>query len=147
MRFQVRRFGRPAEGDLTPMIDMTFQLIAFFMVLINFTEADQNEEIRLPSSVLARPPETPPEAPLTLQVTEQGEVLFGGSRLNLDTLRPQLIREREVMRRLDQNPAAATVIIRAHALSKAGLVQELVKLCQEIGFETFALRAKEEESA
>ena len=29
-----------ADGDLTPMIDMTFQLIAFFMVLINFTEAD-----------------------------------------------------------------------------------------------------------
>ena len=39
------------EGDLTPMIDMTFQLIAFFMVLINFTEADQDERIKLPDSV------------------------------------------------------------------------------------------------
>ncbi|MDP6717396.1 MAG: biopolymer transporter ExbD, partial [Pirellulaceae bacterium] len=29
------------EGDLTPMIDMTFQLIAFFMVLINFTQSEQ----------------------------------------------------------------------------------------------------------
>ena len=43
------------EGDLTPMIDMTFQLIAFFMVLINFTEADQDERIKLPTSVLAKP--------------------------------------------------------------------------------------------
>ena len=38
---------------MTPMIDMTFQLIAFFMVLINFTEADQNQAINLPSSELA----------------------------------------------------------------------------------------------
>ena len=26
------------EIDYTPMIDMTFQLIAFFMILINFSE-------------------------------------------------------------------------------------------------------------
>ena len=40
---------------MTPMIDMTFQLIAFFMVLVNFADADQNARIRLPSSELAKP--------------------------------------------------------------------------------------------
>ena len=39
-----------AEGDLTPMIDMTFQLIAFFMVLINFSQTESNERVVLPSS-------------------------------------------------------------------------------------------------
>ncbi len=39
-----------AEGDLTPMIDMTFQLIAFFMVLINFTQTESHERVVLPSS-------------------------------------------------------------------------------------------------
>ena len=42
------------EGDLTPMIDMTFQLIAFFMVLINFTQSEQNERVQLPLSELAK---------------------------------------------------------------------------------------------
>ena len=28
------------ELDYTPMIDMTFQLIAFFMILINFSDAE-----------------------------------------------------------------------------------------------------------
>jgi len=55
-----------AEGDMTPMIDMTFQLIAFFMVLVNFADADQNERIRLPSSELAKPPDRPFESPITL---------------------------------------------------------------------------------
>ena len=51
------RFKKPSEalheGDMTPMIDMVFQLIAFFMVVVNFSEVDQNELIRLPSSELA----------------------------------------------------------------------------------------------
>ena len=42
---------------MTPMIDMTFQLIAFFMVLINFSEVEQDQRITLPASELAKPPE------------------------------------------------------------------------------------------
>ncbi len=34
-----------AEPDLTPMIDMTFQLIAFFMVLMNFSASEQNDKV------------------------------------------------------------------------------------------------------
>ena len=41
-----------AEGDLTPMIDMVFQLIAFFMVLINFAQTESNDRVKLPSSHL-----------------------------------------------------------------------------------------------
>ena len=59
MRLTKRAATRIQEGDMTPMIDMVFQLIAFFMVLINFTEADQNQRIHLPSSELAKPPDAP----------------------------------------------------------------------------------------
>ena len=53
MKFNKAKTSEILEGDLTPMIDMTFQLIAFFMLLINFTEIDRAEEIALPTSVLA----------------------------------------------------------------------------------------------
>ena len=36
-----------AEGDLTPMIDMAFQLIAFFMVLINFAQTESNDRVKI----------------------------------------------------------------------------------------------------
>ena len=45
------------EADLTPMIDMTFNLIAFFMFTINFADAERIEQIMLPKSSLAKPPE------------------------------------------------------------------------------------------
>ncbi|MEM1303854.1 MAG: biopolymer transporter ExbD, partial [Planctomycetota bacterium] len=45
MRVKKRKEMEAAEGDMTPMIDMTFQLIAFFMVLINFSEVEQDQRI------------------------------------------------------------------------------------------------------
>jgi len=145
MRFPTRRIGDHAEGDLTPMIDMTFQLIAFFMVLVNFSEAEQNERIKLPSSLLAKPPDTAAENPLTLQLTADEQVIFGGQQLPYQELPPLLKRERNYMVALGQDPQITTVIIRADGDAKAGVVQELIQMCQEEEFEKFALRAKQEE--
>ena len=76
---RIRKRAEPVlEGDLTPMIDMTFQLIAFFMVLINFTQTEQNQRIQLPDSTLAKPPEAPLEHPITLHLTKEGRVIIGG---------------------------------------------------------------------
>jgi len=146
MRLKKKSGAGFAEGDMTPMIDMTFQLIAFFMVLVNFSEAEQNERIRLPSSELAKPPEAPFEAPLTLQLTSQGSVIFGGQDIPLAGLKQTLLREAQLLNATpDRSVADATIIIRADQTTKTGVVQEVIKACQETGFERFALRAKQEE--
>lgn len=147
MRFKVRHAVEPVHPDMTPMIDMTFQLIAFFMVVISFSEAEQNERIRLPSSVLAKPPESAVETPVTLQLTDVGTVLFGGDEVAVEALPPLLARERAVIERLQKDVTAATVIVRADMRAKAGVVQQLIRLCQESGFEKFNLRAKQQERA
>ena len=81
------------EGDLTPMIDMTFQLIAFFMVLINFTQSEQNEKVKLPSSVLAKPAKAPLEFPITLHLTEDATVVVGGQETSIGGIGPFLVLE------------------------------------------------------
>ncbi|HEX7377068.1 MAG TPA: biopolymer transporter ExbD [Pirellulales bacterium] len=141
---QRKKFDISAEGDMTPMIDMTFQLIAFFMVLINFAEGDQDQRIKLPSSELAKPPDAPVEAPLILQLTEEGTVLLGGDRTPISEMSRYLGTEAEIIKRQNKLPADASVIIRADRGTKTGLVQELIKKCQEKGFEKFSLRAKQE---
>ncbi len=70
MRMRKRAESKILEGDLTPMIDMTFQLIAFFMVLINFSQTETDQQILLPQSVLAKPPDRPFQYPITIQLTE-----------------------------------------------------------------------------
>ena len=132
------------EGDLTPMIDMTFQLIAFFMVLINFTDTEQDERIKLPSSELAKPPDAPFEIPITLQLTKEGQVVYSGQTWEVEQMKQQLVGERQVLEYQKKSVQDATIIIRADATVKTGLVQKLIEVCQEAKFEKFALRAKQE---
>ena len=143
MRFS-KHLPPRAEGDLTPMIDMTFQLIAFFMVLINFTEADQNEQIQLPTSQLAKPPDSPFEHAIFVQLTKSGTVILSGQEFPLGGLNRYMQRESEFLKLTNKDPADATIVIRADANAIVGTVQEVIQICQEASFETFALRAEEE---
>lgn len=132
------------EGDLTPMIDMVFQLIAFFMVLINFTEIDRAEEIQLPKSRLAVPPEVRPDYQIILNLNVDGTVKFGGQEFeNIDLLGPALQREISAAQIENVAPGDISVIIRAHMDTPTGLVQKLINRCQQAGLENFSLRVKE----
>jgi biopolymer transport protein ExbD len=132
-----------AEGDMTPMIDMVFQLIAFFMVLLNFSETEQNQDINLPASELAKPPDAPYEEPLTIQLKADGTVIFGASEMSIEGLESELFTESQVIRAQEKNLSDVTVIIRADALAKAGDVQRIIKKCQNAEFDTFALRGRQ----
>ena len=133
------------EGDLTPMIDMTFQLIAFFMLLINFSEVDRAEEIMLPTSVMAIPPEERPDYQIILNLEPGGSVKFQGQLIDdIDSLRPILKQEKNnATREKVSNPADIAVVIRAHEDTPTGLVQRLIVKCQEEQLESFSLRVKE----
>lgn len=132
------------ESDMTPMIDMTFQLIAFLMVLVNFTAEDVNAKVVLPESELARPPETRDnENKIVVQLDKQGQILHGSEAVSGENLKNILKNEAYLLSTEDKSPADATVIIRAHRDCPTGNVQEVIKICQEQKFDKFILRAKE----
>ena len=131
------------EGDLTPMIDMTFQLIAFFMVLINFAQTESNDRVQLPSSELAKPPESKIDFPIIIHVSADGTPIIGGEDYTVETLKPVLNQELSVLRADGKTSADANIIIRGHKDVATGKTQEIVAVCQEVGFENFLLRAKE----
>src|SRR5271165_3795637 len=47
--------GVKAEPNLTPILDMVFQLITFFMLVINFKTAELDLSLRLPVIGSAKP--------------------------------------------------------------------------------------------
>jgi len=145
MRIRKKTGTGIVEGDLTPMIDMTFQLIAFFMLVINFSDVEQDQRIKLPASELAKPPAAPYEQPLTIHLMKSGTFVFGGKELtSLSTLQSALLRETQILKRhTSKKIADVTVIIRADKDAKTGLVQEIIQICQNLRFERFALRGKQ----
>jgi biopolymer transport protein ExbD len=148
MRLRERHQALNPEVDMTPMIDMVFQLVAFFMVAINFAAAEQNERIHLPMSELAKPPDVPFESPITLQLTKEGTVLLVGEEVPVvppGVLRSRLLREKEIIEYHKGKASDVTVVIRADGDAKTGIVQELMEICRNAGFHKFALRAKQEQ--
>ena len=144
MKFRRKSRGDSHEPDMTPMIDMVFQLIAFFMVLLNFGEGEVDARIKLPSSELAKPPEAPLVSPLVLQLTDDDKIIFAGDTLAISAMERPLITERRFIELKGEKVADATVILRADADAKTGIVQEVIQMCQDNGFEKFALRVKQE---
>jgi biopolymer transport protein ExbD len=128
--------------DMTPMIDVTFQLITFFMFTLNFSEAEQDQRVQLPTSQVAKPAENSDLEPLTLQLMNDGRVIYNGEAVALAALRDYLINEKDVMRAAGKEPSAATVVVRADGRSRTGDVQQIIRSCQEEGFTTFTLRAE-----
>lgn len=144
MRFKPQRV-KVMEGDLTPMIDMAFLLISFFMLLINFSETDRAEEITLPVSALAVPPEERPEYQIILNLEPNGSVKFHGQLIEkIEFLSPIFRQEiNSAAREGITNPGEIAVIIRSHTDTPTGLVQRLIMKCQQEKLENFNLRVKE----
>jgi biopolymer transport protein ExbD len=137
-----RKTAGGTDIDMTPMIDVTFQLITFFMVTLNCSEAEQDQRIQLPTSQVAKPVENSDIEPLTLQLMNDGRVIYNGEPVALAALRDYLINEKSLMRAAGKEPSAATVVVRADGRSRTGDVQQIIRNCQEQGFDKFTLRAE-----
>ena len=146
------------EPDMTPMIDIVFQLLTFFMIAINFENTKADERVKLPKDVLAKPPAVKPEHELVLnfgyQRDEEGhrakrlpEVFYNERFVEVGMIDGDLAQERRVMEKIygPEILKDVTVIIRADSEVPAGQVQELIKKCQQNGFSKFSLRATAEE--
>lgn len=146
------------EADMTPMIDMTFQLIAFFMIVTNFEQTQADERVKLPADRLARPPLAPRELEVVVNVgfdrnadgtktSDTPAVFYGEERIPVLEYTPRLKREKQMIELQHDKEAVndATIVIRADGDVPTGLVQELIKMGQEVGFQKFALKAMSDE--
>jgi biopolymer transport protein ExbD len=128
--------------DMTPMIDVTFQLITFFMFTINFTEAEQDQRIQLPASQVAKPVENSDIEPLTLQLMDDGRVIYNGEPVALAALGDYLQNEITIIQSSGKKPGDITVVVRADGRAHTGDVQQIIRTCQEKQFDKFVLRAE-----
>jgi biopolymer transport protein ExbD len=136
------------EPNLTPILDMVFQLITFFMLVINFKGAEADLSLQLPVLGSARPLDTQgQEGLLVLNVDAEGRLKVYGhiqevkqyvaaeARLETDRIKARNKKFKEG----DELPT--TVVIRADKVTPFKLLHDIIETCQEHGYRKFALKA------
>jgi biopolymer transport protein ExbD len=143
-----------AEIDMTPMIDIVFQLISFFMLVTNFDQAEADERVKLPSDMLAKPPLVARSNELTVNIGFKRDftgkmldplpyVFFGDQEYRVQDSVKFLMPERRLMEAKGNKEKLKdmTIIIRADGETQSGLIQEFMNIAQQQKFEKFSLKA------
>jgi biopolymer transport protein ExbD len=117
--------------NLTPMIDVVFLLIIFFMVGARFTEMERQLDVQLPTAAGIEPLTARPD-PITINVTESGEIDVRSRIYSIQDLEAFLRQARE-------NYPEQAVLVRGAAEGPYQNVMDVLAVCQRADIQTVNL--------
>jgi biopolymer transport protein ExbD len=142
-----------AEPNLTPLLDVVFQLITFFMLVINFSSENYDQRVRLPVAESAVPVSEEArvlEDRLVLNVDKEGHLLMGGEvqplHKAIQTIKHQadLVKLNLKAAGTKPDPSGAlptTIILRVDKDAASSSLISLIKACEAQGFRKFQFKA------
>ncbi|HBT77050.1 MAG TPA: biopolymer transporter ExbD [Planctomycetaceae bacterium] len=115
--------------NLTPMIDVVFLLIIFFLVSSTLMRQEVSMEIDLPTAVTGKMKSEISSRKLTINLPREGTILLGTRPVSPDGLR-NLLRE-EV--RNPKNAAGLEIVIRTDQHVPYRRMEQILRDCAEAG--------------
>lgn len=88
---------------MTPMIDVVFQLIIFFLVASHFTNQENAVEVKLPQAENANEIQSDETPRLTLSIPREGELFIGLKSIASSNL-SELLKKEEKLRQEKNEP-------------------------------------------
>ena len=116
-----KRHGTRLEINMTPMIDVTFLLLIFFMTVNQISETNA-EPVELPQ---LKGSQDQTEAVMTVNVDQYGEIVVSGNRLSLGQF-ASLVGEELAAN--ENDPTRIKVVLRADRRGNCRAVNEIVAL-------------------
>lgn len=118
--------------SLTPLIDVVFLLLIFFLVASRFEEEERYMDVHLPEAAEAEPAAFPGKE-VFVAVTPGGEFYVSGERLSASRLRTRL-------KALSiANPGKQRVTIRADSQSQSGALVTVLDACNQAGIRNYSI--------
>ena len=121
--------------NLTPLIDMLFLLIIFFVVTSSFVEEEKDLEVLLPTSQQAEPL-TMPRLPIVINIRRDGTIVLYQKRVTLTAL------EKELGKAYAQQKGRS-VIVRGDGLLKLQRCVDIVDVIKKVGFTKYTLKTRD----
>lgn len=120
---------RTPQIQLTPLVDVVFNLLAFFIIFTVFRGSESAIALRLPKAATA---EQAPQTPIVVTVPASGDFYVGDTPLSRDAL------DRVLARQLAADPSRA-VIIKADRSARYERLVEALDAVRENGGSRIAL--------
>lgn len=130
MKIPSRGRGAGLRFDLTPMIDVVFNLIIFFLAASHLARSELVEEVLLPEASSGRQEETESQKRLTITITADGVLYIGSKPFELPQIAAVILAERGV------EPQAGSdfeVRIRTDRRVPYRLIEPLLTACAQAG--------------
>ena len=134
MRLEVDELTEEQGFNLTPLIDVVFLLLVFFLVATTFAEDDEVEmDLELPESTSGAAPESAAKL-LVISIGSAGTLHVDGRPVTLDGLRQRL--GAEARRDRDRE-----VLIRGDTRVHFGSVAQALDACQAVKLRRISIAA------
>lgn len=136
MSVKIKKGEALASLSLTPMIDMVFNLLIFFLVATRFAEEERELEVNLPDASEARPLVAQPRE-LFINIDRHGRYFVTGQMISIDQLE-------EICRRsAASNPGRASAVIRADRDCRWQPIVAAINVCKKAGFREYRVTTRE----
>jgi|SRR5574344_133322 biopolymer transport protein ExbD len=132
MKCKIQQNGISSTIDMTPMIDIVFQLILFFLVSTTFALLPAIK-LNLPLSKTASGENS---KGITILMTENNDIYFNEKKVDIDSLKTELI-EYDVK---DIERQAFPIVIEADSEVTNGKIVNIFDIIRESGFSVINLR-------
>ncbi len=124
MSIQIHKSRALSSLSLTPLIDVVFLLLIFFLVSTRFSEEEREMDIVLPEASEAAPLIVQPKN-LFINVDEAGRFFLAGKQLSAAEL------EQALKQAWANNPGRQEVIIRGDKRSHWESIAQVMNLCNK----------------
>ena len=119
--------------DLTPMIDITFQLIIFIMLVTDMSSAEL-ERVELPMALKAVEEEYTDPQRVIINVMKDGKFYISHKEYTFDQLRGEMqVRAKLKPDPTTKNASALEVMVRCDGRADYKYVQQAMQICGQVG--------------
>jgi biopolymer transport protein ExbD len=137
MAVKIRKGTALSSLSLTPLIDVVFLLLVFFLVTTRFAQEDYELDVVLPSASEAQPLIAEPRE-LFVNIDQHGDYVVDGRVMTRDEVA-------DVLRRaVANNPVNQSVIIRADRRVQFDYVVAIMNLCNRVGVRDYSVTTQRE---
>ncbi|MEM9367482.1 MAG: biopolymer transporter ExbD [Planctomycetota bacterium] len=136
MAIEVKRSNVASTLSLTPLIDVVFLLLIFFLVTSEFEDEERRLDIVLPSATSAVPMTSKPRE-IVVDIDPSGKVYLRGEATTLEKL------EDVLKTAVANNPTTQSVVIRADRVTTFQPVVNVMDLCNRTGVSDYSVTTKD----